>query len=68
MTVSTPPAGWRRARFLRSDNLLALVLFVVAVILVLAPLVRVVMVTLTPEGLEAWQAVLSGLGECAAGG
>lgn len=60
MTVSTSPGRWRRARFLRSDNLLAVILFVVAVILVLAPLVRVAMVTLTPEGLEAWQAVLSG--------
>lgn len=58
MSTMTLPAGARR--LLRPDNLLALALLAITLILVAAPLLRVVMVTLTPEGREAWGAVLTG--------
>jgi iron(III) transport system permease protein len=43
----------------RLENGLSLILVVIAAILVLAPLLRVLAVTLTPEGIEAWQTVVA---------
>lgn len=44
-------------RVLQSRQLVPLVMVCVAAILVVAPLLRIVFITLTPDGLEAWRAV-----------
>lgn len=46
-------------RLFRLENGLPSILVVLAAILVLAPLLRVLAVTLTPEGIEAWRTVLA---------
>lgn len=47
------------SRLFRADNGLPLILVIIAGILVLAPLLRVVFATLTPDGLAAWQTVVA---------
>lgn len=44
---------------LRSETVTPLILIVVVAVLVIAPLIKIILVTLTPEGLAAWQAVLA---------
>ena len=46
-------------RLFRSENVTPLLLILMVAVLVIAPLVKIVLVTLTPEGLSAWQSVLA---------
>ncbi|MBN9345880.1 MAG: iron ABC transporter permease [Devosia sp.] len=46
-------------RLFRSENVTPLLLILMVAVLVIAPLVKIVLVTLTPEGLAAWQSVLA---------
>ncbi|MGV1956835.1 ABC transporter permease [Agrobacterium sp. 22-214-1] len=46
------------SRLLRSGIVMPAILITIVALLVVAPLLRIVMSTLTPEGLDAWQAVL----------
>ncbi len=46
-------------RALRSQRFVPLVMVCIAAILIIVPLLRIVMLSLTPEGLEAWQAVVA---------
>lgn len=58
MSAVTTPVLSRRG-FLRSETLVPIFLILVVGILVIAPLVKIVLSTLTVEGLDAWQAVLA---------
>ena len=55
-TSLSAPSG---SRLLRSGFLMPAALVLIVAILVVAPLVRILLSTLTPEGLEAWVAVLA---------
>ena len=55
-TSLSVPSG---RRLLRSGFLLPALLIAIVAVLVVAPLLRILLSTLTPEGLEAWQAVLA---------
>lgn len=55
-TSLSAPSG---SRLLRSGFLLPAVLVLIVAILVVAPLARILLSTLTPEGIAAWQAVLA---------
>ncbi len=56
-SISTfAPSGGRR--LLRSGFVMPAILVAIVAILVVAPLVRILLSTLTPEGIAAWQAVL----------
>lgn len=57
MTLLQIPGA--NSKMFRLENGLSLILVVIAAILVLAPLLRVLAVTLTPEGIEAWQTVVA---------
>jgi iron(III) transport system permease protein len=48
-----------RAPLLRANRVLPLVLSVVIALLVAAPLVKILLATLTPDGLQAWTTVLA---------
>jgi iron(III) transport system permease protein len=56
MTLLSAPSG---SRLYRSGFLLPAALVVIVAILVVAPLVRILLSTLTPAGLDAWIAVLA---------
>ena len=55
LSTSFPSGG----RLLRSQYAMPAILVVIVAILVVAPLVRILLSTLTSEGLEAWVAVLA---------
>lgn len=57
--TSVPDLAPRRRWRLSSRALMPLVLITIVGILVVAPLLRITFATLTPNGLEAWTAVLS---------
>ncbi|QDZ12608.1 ABC transporter permease [Devosia ginsengisoli] len=46
-------------RLFRSENITPLLLILMVAVLVIAPLIKILLVTLTPEGLAAWQSVLA---------
>jgi iron(III) transport system permease protein len=55
LSTAFPSGG----RLVRSQYLLPAILVAVVAVLVVAPLVRILFATLTPQGLDAWQAVLA---------
>ena len=55
LSTSFPSGG----RLLRSQYAMPAILVVIVAILVVAPLVRILLSTLTPDGLDAWVAVLA---------
>ena len=58
MTSISPTLASGR-RLLRPENVTPILLILMVAVLVIAPLVKIVLVTLTPEGLAAWQSVLA---------
>lgn len=46
-------------RLFRSENVTPMLLILMVAVLVIAPLIKILLVTLTPEGLAAWQSVLA---------
>lgn len=56
LTPSTRASG---SRLLRAETLTPLLLILMVAVLVIAPLVKIVLVTLTPDGLAAWQSILA---------
>ncbi|HTN60593.1 MAG TPA: iron ABC transporter permease [Devosia sp.] len=58
MTSKHPTLASSR-RLLRSETATPAILILIVAVLVIAPLLKIVLVTLTPEGLAAWQAVLA---------
>ncbi|KOF15305.1 ABC transporter permease [Ensifer adhaerens] len=55
-TSTFAPSGG--SRLLRSGFIMPAILVAIVAVLVVAPLVRILLSTLTPAGIEAWQAVL----------
>ena len=54
-SLSLPSAG----RLLRSEQVLPAILIAIVGLLVVAPLLKILLATLTPNGLLAWEAVLA---------
>ena len=57
--TSTPLTLASGRRLFRSENITPLLLILMVAVLVIAPLIKILLVTLTPEGLAAWQSVLA---------
>ena len=53
------PAAPPRRRLLTARRLVPALMILIVGVLVLAPLLRILMATLTPSGLEAWGAILA---------
>ncbi|SHF40183.1 ABC transporter permease [Devosia limi] len=58
MTSKSPTLA-SGSRLFRSETVTPLILIALVAVLVIAPLVKIVLATLTPDGLAAWQAVLA---------